>query len=87
MHLDGEKIEQLRTSMFLSATGLAAKAGIHHKTILSIERGERTRIHGPTLKKLCEALGVVPMDIMSDDDTASRKKSEAHSEKRITEAE
>ena len=56
------KLSETRRSRLLSMRALAAKSGVSLKTINNIEMRHITP-HLSTVAKLCEALGVDPMEV------------------------
>jgi transcriptional regulator with XRE-family HTH domain len=65
VRIDGERLQELREERFWSRAELADKSGIHQDHIGRIERGDW---HGhsrlPTIRKLAEALGVDPHELV-----------------------
>ncbi len=66
MATTGEKLKRLRRGSGLTQVELAGKAGISQSTIAQIETGEPKTPHPRTLKKLAEALGVRPFELLED---------------------
>ena len=62
IRVDVEKLLELRVNQGLTQRDLARKAGISNATLSKIEHGRNTR--PPTLKKLADALGVEPVDLL-----------------------
>jgi transcriptional regulator with XRE-family HTH domain len=62
--IDGEKLQKLRLERFWSRDELSAKAGIHRDHIGRLERGEGGKSRPPTVRKLAEALGVDPNELL-----------------------
>ncbi len=62
----GEKLKRLRRGSGLTQAELADKAGISQSTIAQIETAERKTPHPRTLKKLAEALGAEPFELLED---------------------
>jgi transcriptional regulator with XRE-family HTH domain len=59
----GERLRQLREERALRQEDLAALAGLGKNTINRIERN-RTEPHMTTVRKLAEALGVEPRELV-----------------------
>ena len=67
--VDGEKLRTLREGKFLSRAELGTRSGLHPDHIGRLERGTwkgGTRIDN--IRKLAEALGVEPPEILADED-------------------
>ena len=64
--IDGEKLNKLRLSKFWSRDELAAESGIHRDHIGRLERGEGCESLPPTVRKLAEALGIEPSQLLKD---------------------
>ena len=64
--INGEKLQQLRLERFLSRDEVAEKSGIHRDHIGRLERGEGGESRPPTVRKLAEALGVDPRELLAD---------------------
>jgi transcriptional regulator with XRE-family HTH domain len=64
--IDGEKLNKLRLSKFWSRDELAAESGIHRDHIGRLERGEGGESRPPTVRKLAEALGIEPSQLLKD---------------------
>lgn len=63
----GHKVRQLREERFLSMAELAEKAGISKNTLFRIETGNYSAIPR-TVRKLAEALGVAPGDLVTPEE-------------------
>lgn len=61
--MDTEKLRRLRREAALSQQELAERAGTTQETISRLERGHHAT-RGRTLRRLAEALGVQPKDLM-----------------------
>jgi transcriptional regulator with XRE-family HTH domain len=61
-----EKLRGARRRAALTQTELAEKAGVGVATIARIETGEITEPRVSTLRKLADALGVTPADLLED---------------------
>jgi transcriptional regulator with XRE-family HTH domain len=67
VYLDGEKLRRLRLERGLNQRELASRAEMSQSTIVLLERkGRSDRFHPSTLRKLSEALGVEPADLLKD---------------------
>jgi len=64
--INGEKLQRLRLERFLSRDEVAEKSGIHRDHIGRLERGEGGESRPPTVRKLAEALGVDPRELLAD---------------------
>jgi transcriptional regulator with XRE-family HTH domain len=53
----GVKLRELRLARGLTQIALAEQAGVHHRTVVKVERSEREP-QWPTVLALAEALGV-----------------------------
>ena len=60
----GEQVRRLREERFLSPSELAEKAGISRNTLYRIESGQFAAFP-KTVRKLADALGVQPTDLVS----------------------
>jgi transcriptional regulator with XRE-family HTH domain len=63
--VDGAKLRRLRTERALSQQDLERMTGIAVSTISNLERGKRSAQHR-TLRRLAEALGVEPRELMKE---------------------
>jgi len=64
MEVDATKLRQLREARSLSLRELQQLSGINYNTIWFIEAGRRKNTHPRTVRKLAEALGVEPTELM-----------------------
>jgi transcriptional regulator with XRE-family HTH domain len=64
MKVDGKKLKDARTARFLERRELASKAGINRRTIDRMEAGEEGGHRLSTIRKLAEALGVDPQELV-----------------------
>jgi transcriptional regulator with XRE-family HTH domain len=64
--IEGEKLQKLRLEKFWSRDELAEKSGIHRDHIGRLERGEGGSSRPPTVRRLAEALGVDPHELLED---------------------
>ena len=62
-HVDGERLRELREERFLSQRELARMAGMSPTTVLNLERSA-TEAQLRTVRKLAEALGVQPRELV-----------------------
>lgn len=62
----GQKLKRLRRGNGLTQVELAEASGVAQSTIAQVESGKREEPHPRTLKKLAEALGVTPADLLQD---------------------
>jgi transcriptional regulator with XRE-family HTH domain len=62
----GEKLKRLRRGAGLTQAELAEKSGVAQSTVAQIETEVRTTPHPGTLRKLAEALGKTPADLLED---------------------
>jgi transcriptional regulator with XRE-family HTH domain len=67
VRVDVERLKELRVERALSLRELGAASGLSHNTIWKLERG-REEAHPRTIRKLAEALGVTPRDLMAKGD-------------------
>ncbi len=63
-NLDGEKLRALREERFLSHRELAKLAGVSPTTVLNLETNPETMAQRRTVRKLGEALGVDPRELV-----------------------
>ena len=61
--IDGDRLRELREDMMFSQTELAKMAGITQAAISGFELGTRTA-QPRTVRRLAEALGVEPRDLI-----------------------
>jgi transcriptional regulator with XRE-family HTH domain len=66
--LDGVKLQRLRTHRFLSRQELAEMTGLHRDHIGRLERNEVEDSRLPTIRKLAEALGVDPHELVKPEE-------------------
>jgi len=60
----GDRVRELREAAFLTPSELATKAGISRNTLYRIESGDYSAFP-KTVRKLADALGVPPTDLVS----------------------
>ncbi len=61
----GDKVRGVRKRRMLTQEDLARKSGVGVTTIVRIERNQ-VEPHGRTIRKLADALGVEPSDLLED---------------------
>ena len=61
----GDRLREVRTRRLLTQEELAQKSGISPSTVANIERDHREP-HFRTIRKLAEALGVDPTELLGD---------------------
>lgn len=61
----GDNLKRERTLNALTQEQLAKRAGVQTATVARIERDEREP-HMTTIRKLAEALGIEPRDLLED---------------------
>jgi transcriptional regulator with XRE-family HTH domain len=66
LEVDTAKLRRLRREAALSQQELADRAGTTQETISRLERGHNAA-RGSTIRKLAEALGVEPRELMKGD--------------------
>ena len=67
MEVDGIKLRQLRESKALSLRELQELSGVHRNVIYRLENGV-SGAQGKTIRKLTEALGVEPYELIRGED-------------------
>jgi predicted transcriptional regulator len=70
--VDGERLRQLRREMALSQRDLSGITGIAHDSISQLETGKR-EAQPRTIRKLAEALGVEPRDLMKGENNGENQ--------------
>ena len=65
-NVDGEKLRALREERFLSHRELAKLAGVSPTTVLNLETNPETTAQRRTVRKLAEALGLDPRELVED---------------------
>ncbi len=61
----GDKLRETRKRALLTQQELADRSGVGVTTIVRIERNQ-VEPHGRTIRKLADALGVSPADLLGD---------------------
>lgn len=64
--VDGKELRRLRRERALSQQDMTRITGVAQATLSDLERGKR-RARASTLRKLAEALGVKPKDLMKEE--------------------
>ncbi len=64
--VNGRRLQQLRVEQALTLRTLGERSGISYDTINKLELGRRPA-HASTIRKLAEALGVEPRELMKGD--------------------
>jgi transcriptional regulator with XRE-family HTH domain len=67
MEVDGLKLQRLREEQVLSQRDLARMAGLTHQTVWRFENGS-TNAHPQTIRKIAEALGMEPKELVKKED-------------------
>jgi transcriptional regulator with XRE-family HTH domain len=62
--IDGAKLRRLRTHRFISREELAEITGLHRDHIGRLEREDVADSRLPTIRKLAEALGIDPHELV-----------------------
>jgi transcriptional regulator with XRE-family HTH domain len=65
--VNGRRLQQLRVEQAFTLRALGERSGISYDTINKLELGRRPA-HASTVRKLAEALGVEPRELMKGDD-------------------
>jgi transcriptional regulator with XRE-family HTH domain len=64
MEVNVQKVKELRTERVMSLRELAERAGVSKDTIWRLESGTSTNAHPSTIRKLAEALGTEPNELI-----------------------
>jgi predicted transcriptional regulator len=64
--INGKRLQELRVERALSLRALGERSGVAYDTINKLELGRRPA-HASTIRKLAEALGVEPKELMKGD--------------------
>jgi transcriptional regulator with XRE-family HTH domain len=64
--MDVTKVKDILVEKGWSQTYLAKKSGISRQHLSNLLAGKHRRVSNPTIKKIADALGVEPKDIMED---------------------
>jgi transcriptional regulator with XRE-family HTH domain len=62
--IDAKKLQDARLAKFWSRDELASASGLHRDHIGRLERGYEGESRPPTVRKLAEALGVDPAELV-----------------------
>jgi transcriptional regulator with XRE-family HTH domain len=65
--VNGRRLQELRVERALSLRALGERSGVTYDTINKLELGRRPA-HASTIRKLADALGVEPRELMKGDD-------------------
>jgi predicted transcriptional regulator len=65
VRIDGEKLRRLRERRLWLIGDLAEKSGVHRNLISTYEHG-KSGAHPDTIRKLANALGVDPTELLGD---------------------
>src|SRR5688572_31400483 len=77
--VNGRRLQQLRVERVLTLRALGERSGIGYDTINKLELGRRPA-HASTIRKLAEALGVEPKELMKGEDRKSTRLNSSHSQ-------
>jgi transcriptional regulator with XRE-family HTH domain len=66
IRIDGQRLRELRVQQALTLRALGERSGIGYDTINKLELGRRPA-HASTIRKLADALGVEPKELMKED--------------------
>jgi transcriptional regulator with XRE-family HTH domain len=66
IRIDGQRLRELRVEQALTLRALGERSGIGYDTINKLELGRRPA-HASTIRKLADALGVEPRELMKGD--------------------
>ena len=64
--INGQRLRQLRVEQALTLRALGERSGVTYDTINKLELGRRPA-HATTIRKLADALGVEPKELMKGD--------------------
>lgn len=67
IRVDGQRLRELRVERALTLRDLGERSGVVYDTINKLELGRRPA-HASTIRKLAEALGVEPKELMKGDE-------------------
>ena len=65
--IDAKKLQDAQLAKFWSRDELAKASGLHRDHIGRLERGYEGESRPPTVRRLAEALGVDPHELLADD--------------------
>jgi predicted transcriptional regulator len=63
--INGQRLQELRVEQALSLRALGERSGVAYDTINKLELGRRPA-HASTIRKLADALGVEPRELMKE---------------------
>jgi predicted transcriptional regulator len=63
IRINGQRLRELRVEQALSLRALGERSGVAYDTINKLELGQRPA-HASTIRKLADALGVEPRELM-----------------------
>jgi transcriptional regulator with XRE-family HTH domain len=66
LKIDGDRLRRLRADNALTLRALARISGVSYDTINKLELGRRPA-HASTIRKLANALGVEPRELMKEE--------------------
>jgi transcriptional regulator with XRE-family HTH domain len=64
VRVDGQKLKRLRRDRFLSRAEVAERSGLHYDHLGRIERGYGGSVRIDNIRKIAEALGVDPRELV-----------------------
>jgi transcriptional regulator with XRE-family HTH domain len=65
--INGKRLQELRVERALSLRALGERSGVTYDTINKLELGRRPA-HASTIRKLADALGVEPRELMKGEE-------------------
>lgn len=68
--IDAEKLREARDAAFMSQRDLAMAAGITHATVNRLEKGHIKRARGSTIRRMADALGIEPGELLKTTGTS-----------------
>jgi len=67
IQIDGQRLRRLRVEQALTLRTLGERSGVAYDTINKLELGRRPA-HASTVRRLADALGVEPKELMKGED-------------------
>ena len=67
IRIDSDRLKELRVNQALTLRALGERSGVAYDTINKLELGRRPA-HASTIRKLADALGVEPRELMRGED-------------------
>lgn len=67
IQIDGQRLKELRVEQALTLRALGERSGVAYDTINKLELGRRPA-HASTVRRLADALGVEPKELMKGED-------------------